>query len=63
MFALKRLMNHHSGAGSDITLQYAQLSVEALREAAEKNAQFILRCVGEVESAGVIAFFKACNAS
>jgi integrase len=63
MITLKRLMNHHSGAGSDITLQYAQLSVEALRVPAEKIAQFILKCAGEVESAGVIAFVKAGNAS
>jgi hypothetical protein len=61
MFTLKRLMNHHSGASSDITLQYAQLSVEALGEPAEKIAQFILKCAGEVESAGVISFVKAGN--
>jgi integrase len=62
MITLKRLMNHHSGTGSDITLQYAQLSVQALRKPSEKIAQFILKCAGEVESAGVIAFVKAGNA-
>lgn len=55
-FTLKRLMNHHSGTGADITLQYAQLSVEALREPAEKIAKFILKCAGERGSAEVLAF-------
>jgi integrase len=55
-FTLKRLMNHHSGTSADITMQYAQLSVEALREPAEKIAQFILKCAGELESADVVPF-------
>jgi integrase len=53
---LKRLMNHHSGTGGDITMQYAQLSVEALRKPAEQIAQFILKCAGELESADVVPF-------
>jgi hypothetical protein len=44
-------------------LQYAQLSVEALRDPAEKIAQYILKCAGEVESAAVIAFVTATNAA
>ena len=37
-------------------MQYAQLSVEALREPAEKISKFIFKCAGELESAGVIPF-------
>jgi integrase len=54
MFTLKRLMNHQSGTSADITMQYAQLSVEALRKPAEQIAQFILKCAGELESADVV---------
>jgi integrase len=61
-YTLKRLMNHHSGTSSDITLQYAQLSVEALRTPAEKIATFILKCAGELESADVVAFVKTVSA-
>ena len=53
-FPLKRLMNHQSGTSADITMQYAQLSVEALRKPAEQIAQFILKCAGELESADVV---------
>ena len=55
-FKLKRLMNHHSGTSADITQQYVQFSVETLREPAEKIAQFILKCAGELESADVVPF-------
>jgi integrase len=61
MFTLKRLMNHHSGTNADITMQYAQLSVEALREPTEKIANFILKCAGQLESAAVVAFVKTAN--
>ena len=61
-FTLKRLMNHHSGTSSDITQQYAQLSVEALRTPSEKIATFILKCAGELESADIVAFVKTASA-
>jgi integrase len=61
MITLKRLMNHHSGTSADITLQYAQLSVEALREPAERISQFVLKCAGEIKSAEVLPFVKAAN--
>ena len=56
---LKRLMNHHSGTSADITVQYAQLSVEALRKPVELIASFILKCAGELHSADVLAFAKS----
>ena len=62
MFTLKRLMNHHSGTSADITMQYAQLSVEALRDPAEKIATFILKCADEIKTAEVVAFVKATSA-
>jgi integrase len=54
VFILKRLMNHRSGASSDITMQYAQQSPETLRDPAETIAQFILRCGREIKSAEVV---------
>lgn len=62
MITLKRLMNHHSGTSADITLQYAQLSVEALRDPAEKISRYLLKCAGQVETAEIIQFVKAANA-
>lgn len=52
-YTLKRLMNHITGTSADITLQYAQLSVEQLREPAERISTFILKCAGVVPSATV----------
>lgn len=54
-YSLKRLMNHRSGTSADITAQYAQLSVEALRSPAEKIAEFVLKAAGEMPSAKVAA--------
>ncbi len=58
-FTLKRLMNHHSGTSSDITMQYAQLSVEALRKPAERIATRILKCAGELASAEIVPLSSA----
>jgi hypothetical protein len=52
-------MNHHSGTSADITMQYVQFSVETLREPAEKIAQFILKCAGELKTADVVALGKS----
>jgi integrase len=60
-FTLKRLMNHHLGTSSDITMQYAQLSVEALRKPAEDIATYILKCAGKLESAHIVPFSKSAT--
>jgi integrase len=57
-FTLKRLMNHTSGASSDITSQYAKLAVEQLRTPVDRIAEFVLKCAGVSESAAIIEFPK-----
>ena len=52
-YTLKKLMNHRTGVSSDITQQYAQLSIEQLREPTERIANKILRLAGVIPSAPV----------
>jgi integrase len=53
-YTLKKLMNHRTGVSSDITQQYAQLSIEQLREPSDRIANKILRLAGVIPPAPVV---------
>lgn len=53
-YALKRLLNHKMN--NDVTAGYIIADVERLREPMQKITNYILRCVGERESASIVPF-------
>jgi integrase len=56
-YALKRLLNHKMN--NDVTAGYIIADVERLREPMQKITDYILRCVGEKESASIVTFPSA----
>lgn len=56
-YALKRLLNHKMN--NDVTAGYIIADVERLREPMQKITDYILRCVGEKESASIVPFPSA----
>jgi len=55
-YALKRLLNHATGA--DVTAGYIVANVERLREPMQKVTDFILKAAGVCESAKIIPFAR-----
>lgn len=56
-YALKRLLNHSTGA--DVTAGYIVTSVERLREPMQKITDYVLKAAGVKETAAVIPFGQA----
>jgi integrase len=53
-YALKRLMNHASGIGGDVTAGYLQIDVERLRVPMQRITDAILTAAGRRETAKVV---------